>query len=146
MMAENEEDTLGGIMERNPVTIKPDASVRKALQLMIKKDVGSLIVVKNGEPLGIITERDVTRLSLRLAQAVYERPVTRLMTHPLITLPPTTPVWEALETMLAKKIRRVPIVDQGRLAGIVTERDLFKWAIRVLYEPRIPDRIKKLLE
>jgi len=145
-MAENEEDTLGGIMERNPVTIKPDASVRKALQLMIKKDVGSLIVVKNGEPLGIITERDVTRLSLRLAQAVYERPVTRLMTHPLITLPPTTPVWEALETMLAKKIRRVPIVDQGRLAGIVTERDLFKWAIRVLYEPRIPDRIKKLLE
>ena len=146
MMAENEEDTLGGIMERNPVTIKPDASVRKALQLMIKKDVGSLIVVKNGEPLGIITERDVTRLSLRLAQAVYERPVTRLMTHPLITLPPTTPVWEALETMLAKKIRRVPIVDQGRLAGIVTERDLFKWAIRVLYEPRIPNRIKKLLE
>ena len=96
-MAENEKDTLGAIMARNPATIKPDASVRKALQLMIKKDIGSLIVVKNGEPLGIITERDVTRLSLRLAQAVYERPVTRLMTRPLITLPPTTPVWEALD-------------------------------------------------
>ena len=148
MVVASKEDTVGGIMTRNPVTIKPDLPVKKALQLMIKKDIGSLIVVKNGEPIGIVTERDVTRRSLRPAKAkgVYDRPVTRLMSRPLITVPPATPVWEAFEAMVTKKIRRLPIVEQRRLVGIVTERDLFKWVIRVFYEPNIPDRIKKFLE
>lgn len=135
-------------MTRTPVTIKADATVRKALQVMIKKDIGSLIVVKDGEPVGIVTERDVTRRSLRPAKVkgVYDRPVSRSMSRPLITMPPATPVWEAFEIMVTKKIRRLPIVEQGRLVGIVTERDLFKWVIRVFYEPNIPDRIKKFLE
>jgi CBS domain-containing protein len=48
--------------------------------------------------------------------------------------------------MVTKKIRRLPIVERGRLVGIVTERDLFKWVIRVFYEPNVPDRIKKFVE
>lgn len=146
MTVANTEDTVGAIMTRNPVTVKPDTSVKNALQTMIKKDIGSLVVVKNGEPVGIITERDVTRRSLRPAKGVYERPVTGLMSRPLVTVPPTTPIWEAFETMVTKRIRRLPIVEQGRLVGIVTERDLFKWVIRVFYEPNIPERIKKFLE
>ena len=148
MTAAGAEDTVGAIMTREPVTIKPDAPVRKALQTMIKHDIGSLIVVKNGQPIGMVTERDVTRRSLRPAKTkgVYDRPVTRFMTRPVITLSPTAPVWEAFETMVTKKIRRLPIVEQGRLVGIVTERDLFKWVIRAFYEPNIPDRIKKFLD
>ena len=148
MAVPSAEDTVGGIMTRTPVTIKPDTTVKNALQIMVKRDIGSLIIMKNGEPVGIITERDVTRRSLRPAKAkgVYDRPVTRLMSRPLITVPPTTPIWEAFDTMLTKKIRRLPVVDQGRLVGIVTERDLLKWVIRVFYEPNIPDRIKKFLE
>ena len=148
MTAAGAEDTVGAIMTRKPVTIKPDAPVRKALQTMIKHDIGSLIVVKNGQPVGMVTERDVTRRSLRPAktEGVYDRPVTRFMTRPVITLSPTAPVWEAFETMVTKKIRRLPIVEQGRLVGIVTERDLFKWVIRAFYEPNIPDRIKKFLD
>jgi CBS domain-containing protein len=142
------EDTVGAVMTKTPVTIKPDTTVRKALQLMIKKDIGSLVVVKNEAPVGIVTERDVTRRSLRPAQAkgVYDRPVTRLMSRPVVAVPPTTPIWEAFEIMVTKKIRRLPIVERGRLVGIVTERDLFKWVIRVFYEPNIPDRIKKFVE
>jgi len=148
MTAAGAEDTVGAIMTREPVTIKPDAPVRKALQTMIKHDIGSLIVVKNGQPVGMVTERDVTRRSLRPAKTkgVYDRPVTRFMTRPVITLSPTAPVWEAFETMVTKKIRRLPIVEQGRLVGIVTERDLFKWVIRAFYEPNIPDRIKKFID
>jgi len=142
------EDTVGAIMTKNPLTIGPDAPVKKALQIMIKKDIGSLVVVKKGEPIGIVTERDVTRRSLppARARAVYQNSVTRLMSRPLVTVPSNTPVWEAFETMVTKKIRRLPIVEQGRLLGIVTERDLFKWVLRVFYEPNIPDRIKKFLE
>ena len=47
--------------------------------------------------------------------------------------------------MVTKNIRRLPIVEEGRLVGIVTERDLFKWVIRVFYEPNIPDHIKTFL-
>ncbi len=134
-------------MTKTPVTIKPETPVRKALQLMIKKDIGSLIVVKSGKPVGMITERDITRRSLRptKAKGVYDNPVSRFMSRPVVTAPPSTPVWEAFETMVTKKIRRLPIVEQGRLVGIVTERDLFKWVIRVFYEPSVPDRIKKFL-
>lgn len=148
MTVANPEDTVGAVMTKTPVTIKPDVRVRNALQIMIRKDIGSLIVVKDGKPVGIITERDVTRRSLRpvRAKGVYNNPVTRLMTRRLITVPPNMPVWEAFETMVIKKIRRLPVVEQGRLVGIVTERDLFKWVIRVFYEPNIPDRIKEFLK
>jgi CBS domain-containing protein len=141
------EDTVAAVMSSNPITIEADAPVRKALQVMIKKDIGSLIVVRGGEPLGIITERDVTRRSLRAAKirGVYDRPVARSMSRPLATVPPNTPIWDAFETMVTRKIRRLPIVEGGRLVGIVTERDLFKWVIRVFYEPNIPERIKKFV-
>jgi CBS domain-containing protein len=141
------EDTVAAVMSRNPVTIEADAPVRKALQVMIKKDIGSLLVVRDRKPVGIITERDVTRRSLRPAKikGVYDRPVARSMSRPLVTVPPSTPIWDAFETMVTKKIRRLPVVEQGRLVGIVTERDLFKWVIRVFYEPNIPERIKKFL-
>jgi tRNA nucleotidyltransferase (CCA-adding enzyme) len=141
------EDTVAAIMSSKPVTIEADAPVRKALQVMIKKDIGSLLVVRDGKPVGIITERDVTRRSLRPAKikGTYDRPVARSMSRPLVTVPPNTPIWDAFETMITRKIRRLPVIEQGHLVGIVTERDLFKWVIRVFYEPNIPERIKKFL-
>ena len=148
MSAAKKEDTVRAVMTKNPVVIRPDTPVRKALQLMIKKDIGSLIVVKSGKPVGIVTERDVTRRSLRPAKVkgVYDNPVARFMSRPLVTAPPTAPIWKAFETMVTRRIRRLPIVERGRLVGIVTERDLFKWVIRVFYEPNIPKRIKKFLK
>jgi len=141
------EDTVVAIMTRKLVTVSFDAPVKKALSTMIRRNIGSVIVLKKGEPVGIITERDVTRNSLlpTRGKKVYERPVTRFMSHPLITVPSTTPMWKAFETMVTRKIRRLPIERQGRLVGIVTERDLFKWALRVFYEPNIPKHIRKFL-
>ena len=90
--------------------------------------------MKHGNPVGIITERDVTRISLSLigGQNIYEDIVGRLMSSPIITVPPDAPVRQAVELMVTRKIRRLPIVDQGRLVGIVTERDLFKWSSSIL--------------
>ena len=121
-------------MTKNPITVDFDTPVRKVLQTMIDRDIGSLIVMKQGNPVGIITERDVTRISLRLTtgQNIYEDIVGRLMSSPIITVPPDTPVRQAIELMVTRKIRRLPIVDQARLVGIVTERDLFKWSSSIL--------------
>lgn len=144
----NPEDIIGSIMTKDLITIRFDAPTKKALQTMIRKDIGSIIVVKNGEPVGIITERDMTRRSLRAAKdkKFYERPVSRIMSRPLITVRPSTPVWQAFETMVTKKIRRLPVLQEGRLVGIVTERDLFKWVLRVFYEPNIPENVRRFLE
>lgn len=135
-------------MTKNPVTIDFDAPVRKVLQTMVSKDIGSLIVLKSGKPVGIITERDVTRISLRatIGENIHEDIAGRLMSSPLITMPPETPIWQAFEEIVSKKIRRLPIVEQDRLVGIVTERDLFKWVLRVFYAPNIPGRIRKFLD
>ena len=148
MEAPRPDDIIGAIMTRDPITIRSDAPIKKALQTLIRKDIGSLIVVKNGEPVGIITERDVTRKSLRAAKAkrFYEGSVSQIMSGPLITVPPSTPVWQAFETMVTNKIRRLPVVQDGRLVGIVTERDLFRWVLRVFYEPNIPGNIRKFIE
>jgi CBS domain-containing protein len=142
------DDIIGAIMTRDPITVRSDASIKKALQTLIRKDIGSLIVVKNGEPVGIITERDVTRRSLRAPKGkrLYEGSVSQIMSRPLITVPPSTPVWQAFETMVTERIRRLPVVQDGRLVGIVTERDLFKWVLRVFYEPNIPENVRKFLE
>ena len=142
------EDTVGAIMTKKPITIDFDAPIKKVLQTMVNRDIGSLIVLKNAKPVGIITERDVTRISLRstISQNIHEDLAGRLMSSPLITARPETPIWQVFEAMISKKIRRLPIVEQGRLVGIVTERDLVKWALRVFYAPNIPDRIKKFLD
>jgi CBS domain-containing protein len=125
------QEIVGAIMTKNPITVDFDAPVRKVLQTMIDRDIGSLIVLKDENPVGIITERDVTRISLRLigGQNIHEDVVGRLMSSPIITLPPDASVRHAFELMVTRKIRRLPIVDHGRLVGIVTERDLFKWIL-----------------
>lgn len=147
----NFEDIVGYIMTKDPITIDSRQPVKAALQKMIEHDIGSLIVVKGdmirAEPVGIITERDVTRRSLVPAKetSIYSVPVADIMSQPLITVPPTTPVWDALETMVTRKVRRLPVMD-NHLIGIVTERDLFKWVLRTAYQPNIPDRIRKFLQ
>jgi CBS domain-containing protein len=148
MDAPRPDDIIGAIMTTDPITIRSDAPIKKALRSLIRKDIGSLIVVKKGEAVGIITERDVTRRSLRAAKGkrFYERSVGQIMSHPLVTVVPSTPIWQAVETMVTKRIRRLPVVQDGRLVGIVTERDLFKWILRVFYEPNIPENIRKFLE
>jgi CBS domain-containing protein len=135
-------------MTKEPITISSDATVKEALTVMIGKDVGSLIITEARNPVGIITERDVTRRSLSAEKTatVYQDPVAGLMSHPLITASPITPIWEAFETMVTKKIRRLPITEEGHLLGIVTERDLLMWVLRISYEPNIPDRIQKLID
>ena len=122
-------ETVGAIMTKDPITVDFDTPVRRVLQTMIERDIGSLIVTKEGRPVGIITERDVTRISLKLigGQNIYEDVVGRLMSSPIITVPPDTLVRKAVELMVTRKVRRLPVVSQQRLVGIVTERDLFKW-------------------
>jgi CBS domain-containing protein len=72
--------------------------------------------------------------------------VKNVVTKALVTAPPNMPVQDAFELMLKNKIRRLPVIENNNIVGIVTEKDLMRWVLRVSYEPNVPKRIKMVLE
>ena len=107
------------IMSTNVVSLDISKTAADAAALMTEKKVGSVIVIKNDRPFGIVTERDLVRRYFR--DTVLES----LASHPLITAEPTTTVEKAAEIMLKNKIRKLPIVDENNtVAGMVTVTDL----------------------
>jgi CBS domain-containing protein len=139
-----ERASLSEIMTTHVVTIDISERVEEALRLMVKYDVGSIVVVDKEKPVGIVTERDVTRAALR-GDSLLKLPVRSLMSRPLQTAEPNMEIWRTFETMLKLGVRRLPIVDNGKLVGIVTEKDLTRWVLRVFYEPNLPEEISGLI-
>jgi len=125
-------------------TVKPKQPVRLALNKMVRRNIGSIIVVDGGKPVGIITERDISR---KLAKGLknLNTQVTHVMARNLIVASPDTTIQAAFGLMLEHGIRRIPVVDDGKLVGVVTERDLLHWVLQVSYEPIIPPEIIKIL-
>jgi CBS domain-containing protein len=132
-------------MSTKVVTVKSTEKVSKALQRMVRHKIGSIIVVDEGKPVGILTERDVSTRVAR-GQNVRGMVVRSMMSKPLVTIGPSAQIWQAVEQMVRKDIRRLPVMEADRLAGMVTERDVFRWVIRVAYEPNIPEDLRKLIE
>ena len=113
----------GDVMNRNVVTISPSASVREAARLMKEHDIGTLVVVDEGYPVGIITERDLaTRV---VAQDLSgDTRVEDVMSTQLITVSESTSLENVLATMQRHGFRRLPVLREGRLVGILTLRDI----------------------
>ncbi len=132
-------------MSTKVVTVKATDKVSSALRLMVKHKIGSIVIVENAKPIGILTERDV---SIRIAKGQDPRRMAlrRVMSKPLITVGPSMEVWEAVELMVRKEILRLPVLEGDRLVGMVTERDVLRWLVKVAYEPNMPEDLKKLIE
>ena len=114
------------IMTATPVTIPSEATAADAAKLMREKEIGSLVVLEFGKPTGIVTERDiVTKIA-----AVDEKPsrvsVKAIMMSPLVAVHPHEEVAEAAKLMAQRKIRRLPVIQEGKLIGIVTENDIIR--------------------
>lgn len=126
-------DTVGEVMTRDVATVAPDDPMEAALRRMNERDIGSVVVVEGDRPVGIVTERDVVRHALDPGE-LRTRRVGDLMSAPLVTIPPAAEVVEAFELMTREGIRRLPVVEDGRLVGIVAERDLLRWVSQVARE------------
>ncbi len=137
-------DLVRSIMSRHVQTIKPEDLVTDALKKMVRANIGSVVVTESKKPVGIITERDLLRSVAKGARRLRS-PAGRVMSSPVISISSDTPNQEAIKTMLKHGIRRLPIIDKGTLVGIVTERDLLKWVLRISYEPNPPPEIKEIL-
>jgi len=118
--------TIGEIMTKDVLTIGPESSVMKAAKLMASRSVGSIVVVKKGKPVGILTERDLLMKVISTDLKPSRVPVKKVMSSPVITTTPDTDLVEAVRLMARHHIRRLPVVDGGKLVGIVTTRDIMR--------------------
>jgi len=133
------------IMSTKVATVKTTDKVAKALGVMVRQKIGSVVVVDKGKPVGILTERDI---STRVAKSQNLKSMTlkKAMSKPLITASPSMDIEDGVTEMVKKDIRRLPILEGDRLVGILTERDIMYWLVKVAYEPNIPEDLKVLLE
>ena len=126
-------DTVHGLMTSPVVTVDAGDPVRAAIGKMLENDIGSVVVVEEGAPVGIFTERDLTRRVLD-DDLLLDRPVADVMAGPPVTVGVGTEVVEAFALMDKEGIRRLPVIADGLLVGIVTEGDLRRWVGRVAKE------------
>lgn len=118
---------------RGVVTIAGDETVLDAVQRLVEHNIGGLVVVEKEQPIGILTERDILRLTARSAGALGSIQIRTVMTRDLITATPEHELLSVMEMMTRHKVRHLPVIKKGRLAGIVSIGDLLN-ACRMMAE------------
>ena len=114
---------------RDLCTIRPDAHVIDALKLMAEKNIGALPVVEDGELVGIVSERDYARKVILKGKSSHDTPVREIMTEGVICVKPASTVEECMALMTDRHIRHLPVMDDGKLLGILSIGDLVKETI-----------------
>ncbi|NOZ76120.1 MAG: CBS domain-containing protein [Euryarchaeota archaeon] len=117
------------VMTREVVTVESGTSIRDAAREMESHDISSIVVVRDGKPTGIVTERDLVR-KVMLAGLPLEKEIDEVMSTPLITVEPGTELSEVSRIMAEANIRRLPVKEGEELVGIVTATDVFEFSPR----------------
>jgi CBS domain-containing protein len=124
---------IADVMPLRLVSVRPEESVRVAIARMLEENVGSVAVVGQGRLVGIFTERDVLRMAGEAA--VFEDvKVGAVMTRDLVTIGPDDDVLAAARLMGERRIRHVPVVQDGLVFGIVGIRDVLRVLLERAYE------------
>ena len=110
-------------------TVEPEDPVLEAIRLMAERHVGALLVMKGNELVGIVSERDYARKVILLGRSSNATPVWQLMSSPLQTASPDQSVQDCMRIMTEHRIRHLPVVERGRVAGVISIGDLVKAVI-----------------
>jgi len=120
------------VMTKNVLSTDTSTNLVEAARLMTERGIGCVVITENGKPVGVLTEKDIMKKIVG-GKNVFQENVRTFMSQPLISVPPDMPVVDALDLMKKKNIRRLPIVNEGRLEGLITvHRDLLYWALTAL--------------
>ena len=118
--------TVKDLMTKNVLTIDANKTVIEAATLMSQNDVGDLVVMENNMPMGIVTERDLVRRVLAAGKSTDMR-VSEIMSTPLRVIDPEAPIKEAARKMVNKRIRRLAVIKDNKLVGIITTTDFVRY-------------------
>lgn len=124
------------LMSTDIVTVPSGATMKGAAGQMLHTGVGSVIVINDGTPAGIVTEMDALRVGYGTNRPFEEVPVRKVMSRPLITIEPTKPVQTAIGRMQKNDIKKLPVVSGFDLVGIITMSDIVRNHSELLNEAR----------
>jgi CBS domain-containing protein len=116
---------------RATVSVSPLVTVSQAAQEMNRRKVGSVLVMEGGQLLGIFTERDVLWRVVAAGLDPKTTPLSQVMTRNPITVGPDTPIQSVMDVFTEKRFRHLPVVDDGRLLGVISIGDVLRWAADV---------------
>jgi CBS domain-containing protein len=142
---------LEDVMVEDVITVEEKATIKKAVELMNKHEIGCLIVVKRGKPAGIVTERDMLKRILLESRDPEKIKVNEIMSKPLIVGKPQMDIEDAVKLMFKRNIKKLPVTEKGHLVGLVTLTDLVRseQIINMLKElpaKETPKRMKKVVD
>jgi CBS domain-containing protein len=112
------------VMVKEIITVNPTTKIRDAVELMNKNQIGCLVVTRKGKPVGIMTERDVLKKIVCSCKNPEQTRVSEIMSKPLIVGRVDMDWLEAVKLMLDRNIKKLPILDDERLIGLVTLTDI----------------------
>jgi CBS domain-containing protein len=112
--------------DKTVYTIAPTASVLEAIKLMAEKNIGGLLVLEGGNVVGVVTERDLVRKAFLMAKSTQDTPVLEIMTSEVMYVSLERTSEECMALMTENRFRHLPVLDQGKLAGLVSIGDLVK--------------------
>jgi CBS domain-containing protein len=116
------------LAEKGPevVTMEPRRTLAEAARLLSERRIGALVVAEGGRVLGILSERDIVRAVAARGPSALDEPVSAYMTADVVTCTAAMSITEVMEIMTTRKFRHMPVVEGGRLAGIVSIGDVVK--------------------
>lgn len=126
------------VMNKKVVVAKSDISIKKASEVMGKYHIGSLVVQDDDEIRGILTERDVL-MSVANGKDPNATTISEIMTKNVVIIDPDKTLSEVVDLMIKHKIKKVPVVEEGKLVGIITASDI------VVVEPKLVAGIANLI-
>ncbi len=118
--------TVKNVMAKPVITIDKSSSVREAAEIMSEKGIGCIVVMDKDEPTGIATERDILQKVVSKGLDASKIGMKDIMSKPLITINGKMPIIKAIRVMEKNKVRRLLVMEKGKLVGIVTQRDLLR--------------------
>lgn len=112
------------IMNKNVITIEQEKNSLDAAKLLSEKDISFLVVVKDEKPVGVVSERDFLRKIAAKNKQASEIPLSEIMSHKFRWVEPNTDIEDAVQKMLNSNIRRLLILENEKLVGVITQTDL----------------------
>ena len=112
------------IMQKNVITIQENISALDAAKLISEKDISFLVIVKDNKPIGVITERDFVRKIAAQDKQASLIPLSEIMSYKFRWVEPSTEIEDAVQKMLNHNIRRLIVLEDKKLVGVITQTDL----------------------
>lgn len=119
-------------MDRNVIILDEGKTCMDAIKAMMENNVWSVVVSRNGLPVGVVTERDIIRRVISKGRDVNRVRLGDIMSTPLVTIGPDEPIGRAMELMVTKEIRRIYVVEEGKIIGRITQTEAFRHILNIL--------------